>query len=332
LRPPTLMANPEPRALGVDLLWEVPLGLLSWGFFHLNKSLISRLYQLDLERKADRARTWRLLSADSLSQPMSLPVLLTKGPRWNTHASIGTLGPLEVARSLAVDTARANSGAGAWSIVIYRYPHFETWREIGSLDPQPASGWTEVSLPRGRYCLGVRYYDVGPAAAMPAVRVDGASADTVPAEPVPLGLNGMYATLASRANPYYRALHHYVHPMLRLRRWLPEALVRREYLPVGDPLTDFRYDWFPAGHALGVRAASRLNDDFRMFLSVYNRASLPVHSCELGPGETLTPTFAQPGFYLIRLRPRRPDVPRCQDDELRVERRRGEALETVALT
>jgi len=320
LATPVTTPNLEPKDLGLDLLWEVPCGVLSWAFFHCNKALISGLYQRYLDRQADRSQTWRLLSEETLRLPVSLPVLLTKGPRWNTHASIGTLGPLSVRGHLAVDTAQANQSAGAWSIVIYRYPDFQTWQEIGSLDPQSPEGWTVVDLPRGTYCLGVRYYDLQDPAAMPAVRLDGAAADTVPAEPVPKGLNGMYENLARRTNPYFRALHHYVHPMLRIRRWLPEAWVQREYLPVGDPFTSFRYDWFPAGSALKVQVAPRLRDDFRLFLSVYNRASLPVHSCGLSAEETITPAFAEGGFYLIRLRPRRLGVPPCLEEELQVGR------------
>ena len=207
--------------LPLDLLWEVPLGGLSWLFFHLNKPLIGRLYQRHLEQQRDLAHTWRLLSEETLSRPMSLPVLLTKGPRWNTHASIGTLGPLAVDHSLAVDAAQADRSAGAWSIVVYRYPDFATWQEIGSLETvADGGGWRTLTLPRGRYCLGVRYYGLRESAAMPAVRLDGAPCDSVASIPVPRGLNAVYNGLAHRTNPYYRALHHYVHTMLRLRRWL----------------------------------------------------------------------------------------------------------------
>jgi hypothetical protein len=323
----------EPAALGPDLLWEVPLGLLSWAFFHLNKALIAVAYQRYLDRQAERGSTWRILSEETLRIPVSLPVLLTKGPRWNTHAAIGTLGPLAVRRTLAVETGQACRSAAAWSVVIYRYPDFATWREIGSLDEDADRDWTVLDLPPGRYSLGVRYYDLQPGAAMPAVRVDTPEtvpadtvpADTVPAEPVPPGVNAMYADLAARTTPYHRVLHHYVHTMLRLRRWLPAGFVRREYLPVGDPCTDFRYDWFPARTQLRLHLAPRLAEDFRLYLSVYNRASLPVHSCELGAGEAVTPVFPAAGFYLIRLRPRRRQTPPCREEELTVERRRAAA-------
>ena len=377
----------EPACLGLDLLWEVPLAVLSWGFFHANKALIGLLYQRHLDRQASLGPHWRILSAETLAQTMSVPVLLTKGPRWNTHATIGTLGPLTVRRELAVDLASVRRSAAAWSVVLYRYPDFLTWDEIGSLEPRATQDWGRFQLPAGRYCLGVRYYDLSPAAQMPQVRVDGAAAGArdldadgdrdrdidgggasvgkgdaagagadrasdpaggaaittassslqlsspalVPAAAVPGNANAVYARLAERTTPYYRALHHYIHPMLRLRRWLPQAWVRREYLPVGDPCTEFRYDWFPADCSLELRVSPRLHQDCRVYLSVYNRASLPVHSQELGVGTLRTPAFQEAGFYLIRLRPRRLPVPPCGPEDLRIRRieghRRGSSLE-----
>lgn len=331
-----------PISLGPDLLWEIPLALLSWGFFHLNKAVIARLYQAVLDRQVERRRRWQVLSAESLRRPLSLPVLLTKGPRWNTHATIGTLGPLAVRQQLAIDTAEASRSAEAWSVVVYRYPDFATFRELGSLDTPAGKGPTVLALPEGRYVLGVRYYGLSATPRLPAVWLDGAeraggpageassgpgsevaggpgseAADArVASEPLPHDANRVYDTLAERTNPYYRALHHYVHTMLRLRSWLPAARVRREFLPVGDPLTEFRYGWFTAGARLEVVCAERLLRDYRVLLSVYNRASLPVHSCVLQVCITTTPQLEQAGFYLFRLRPRRLGLPTCEEQEL----------------
>lgn len=311
-----------PGPLGPDLLWEIPLALLSWGFFHLNKAVIARVYQGYLDRQVERSRCWQILSAESLRRPVSLPVLLTKGPRWNTHATIGTLGPLAVRQQLAVDTAEASRSAEAWSVVVYRYPDFATFRELGSLDTPVGEGPTVLALPEGRYVLGVRYYGLSTSPRLPAVWLDGAQQGSedpgvvVASEPLPSDANRVYDTLAERTNPYYRALHHYVHTMLRLRAWLPPARVRQEFLPVGDPLTEFRYGWFAAGCRLEVVCAERLLRDYRVLLSVYNRASLPVHSCTVEASVTTTPLLDQAGFYLFRLRPRRLGLPACREEEL----------------
>jgi hypothetical protein len=311
-----------PRNLGPDLLWELPLGLLSWGFFHLNKALIARLYQKHLDRKALGSRRWQILSAETLQLPVSLPVLLTKGPRWNTHASIGTLGPLPVQHQLAIHIGEAHRSAEAWSVVVYRYPSFETFRELGSLTTPAEEGWSVLALPAGQYVLGVRYYGLQSEPRLPAVQLDRAAgegrpgSDAVASEPLPPDGNRVYDTLAQRTSPYHHALHHYVHTMLRLRRWLPPAFVRREFLPVGDPFTEFRYGWFAPGSQLQVRCAARLLEEYRVLLSVYNRASLPVHSHAITDPVTLTPRFEHAGFYLFRLRPRQLGLASCAEEEL----------------
>ena len=319
------MTSPRPLpppATGPDLLWEMPLALLSWGFFHLNKAVIARVYQAYLDRQVERSRSWQILSAESLRRPVTLPVLLTKGPRWNTHATIGTLGPVAVRQQLAVDTAEASRSAEAWSVVVYRYPDFATFRELGSLDTPSGEGPTVLLLPEGRYVLGVRYYGLSSSPRLPAVWLDGAQQGReqpeamVASEPLPSDANRVYDTLAERTNFYYRALHYYVHTMLRLRSWLPPAWVRREFLPVGDPLTEFRYSWFTAGCRLEVVCAERLLREYRVLLSVYNRASLPVYSLALQETITTTPLLDQGGFYLFRLRPRQLGLPACREEEL----------------
>lgn len=315
----------QPADLGLDLLWEVPLALLSWAFFHANKALIAVLYQRHLDREGSRSRQWRILSAETLRLPLSLPVLQTKGPRWNTHATIGTLGPLPVRQSLAVQTGLAQRSAEAWSVVLYRYPDFATFRELGSLDPSVEGEWSQLELPSGRYVLGVRYYGLRDDALLPAIRLDG-SGEAVAAEPLPEGVNAVYDHLAERTSWYHHALHHYIHPTLRLRRWLPAGLVRREFLPVGDPFTRFRYGWFAAGTQLQVHCAPALLRSHRVYLSVYNRASLPVHSAELVAPESSTPLLGSAGFYLFRLRPRQRDLPDCREEDLVVRHLAGPKL------
>jgi len=315
-----------PASLGFDLVWELPLALLSWGFFHFNKALIARAYQVYLDGQAERSRRWQVLGEETLRLPVSLPVLLTKGPRWNTHATIGTLGPLPVQSQLAVQTGEADRSAAAWSVVVYAYPSFATFRELGSLElgsleQGAADGWTVLPLPAGRYVLGVRYYDLQSDPRLPAVRCDGGEGQgevEVAPEPLPADSNRVYATLAERTTPYYLALHYYVHTMLRLRPWLPAGLVRREFLPVGDPCTQFRYGWFAAGSQLELLCGERLLQDYRVMLSVYNRASLPIHSAVLTSPRSTSPRFEPAGFYLFRLRPRRPGVAPCAQEELTV--------------
>jgi hypothetical protein len=304
------------QALGIDLLWELPLALLSFGFYRANRLLISRLYRRYQSRLGSRATRWRLLNRSTLAMPISLPVLMTTGPRWNTHALIGTLGPLHVAESLSIRTSICVLSAASWTAVVYRFPDFLTVTQLSSLTTDPHADWSQVDLPAGRYILGIRYYGLAHQPQMPQVQVDGLlsteSADT------PLSTNEVYADLDRRTNPYYHALHFYVFTVLRLRELLSPQRVRYEFLPVGDPDTDFRYGLVLARHRLVVQMNPSALAGRRIFFTAYNRASLPVLSEEITEPGWTSPSFSVDGFYLFRIRPLRPGLEPMAEGEFKL--------------
>ena len=77
-----------------------------------------------------KASQWRVLSQKMIDAPLILPVLMTKGPRWNTHAVIGTLGPFKVAEAIAINVATANKSSGSWIAVVYSFPSYKTITSI----------------------------------------------------------------------------------------------------------------------------------------------------------------------------------------------------------
>ncbi|MCM1983812.1 DUF6208 family protein [Lyngbya confervoides] len=299
------------------LLWEMPLAMASWIFFHLNKWIIGVAYQQYLQRNSKRATTWRVLSQDTLAIPITLPVLMTKGPRWNTHGVIGTLGPFALQQQITLEVGTARRSAQSWTMVIYRYPDFKTVTQLSWLQPLDSQDVATLDLPAGRYSLGIRYYGLRPEAAMPGLILDGQhpiEGVAVPADP-----NQVYQSLHQRTNLYYRALHYYIYPMLRLRSYLPQAWVQREYLPVGDPDTTFLYDFVEAGDQLQVEVQPDLLPHYWVYLTGYNRASLPVLSQEI-TASTVTSPFDQRGFYLVRIRPKRSRVPDLQPQDIQISR------------
>ena len=76
---------------------------MSFIFNKITKFIVGNLYTAYLAINKKQASTWRVLSAETLKSPLSLPVLMTKAPRWNNHAIIGTLGPFKVEDSLGVN-------------------------------------------------------------------------------------------------------------------------------------------------------------------------------------------------------------------------------------
>ena len=84
------------------LLWERPLGLASRSLFLAVRAVLRRIVTYKLRRGRETSR-WQLLSGELLQRRFALPVVMTEGPRWNTHAAIGRVGPLDVSASLAID-------------------------------------------------------------------------------------------------------------------------------------------------------------------------------------------------------------------------------------
>lgn len=308
----------------LDLLWELPLALLSFCFYRVNRLLISRLYRRFQSRLGSRATNWRLLNRETLNMPISLPVLMTTGPRWNTHALIGTLGPLKVSQSLSIRTSICLLSAASWTAVIYRFPDFLTVTQFSSLTVDSEKEWSNLLLPQGRYILGIRYYGLLSSPKMPDVRVDGLL--TTRSIDTPSNTNEIYADLDKRTNPYYLALHFYIFTLLRLRKIFSQSFVHSELLPVGDPDTEFRYGLILAFHRLVVRMSSSCLNGRRVFLTVYNRASLPVLSEEIKDLNWTSSSFSADGFYLFRFRPLRPDVYPIHESEFKCD------LETISST
>jgi len=298
-------------------LWEIPLALASWIFFHLTKLLLSRVYSYALAKMPHEARIWKVFSEQTLSQPLVLPIVATKGPRWNTHAVIATAGPIEVRRSASFRVATAARSASSWSIVLYAVPGYRTVASVKSFDVAAEAEWHEVELAPGRYSVNLRYYQLRDGAETPEVKADGIR--VIRSQWVPPGNNDFYRQLRRRDSWFYAALHYYVFPMLRFRRWLPESFVRREYLPVGDPGTHFRYGFLRAGAALHVDSDPELFRSYDLYLTVYDRSSFPVLSERIREPAYRTPPAEVDGFYLVRIRRKAVVVEELRDDQPRIE-------------
>lgn len=304
------------QVLGIDLLWELPFALFSFVFYRANRLLISRLYRRFQSRLGSRATRWRLLNRSTLEMPISMPVLMTTGPRWNTHALIGTLGPLAVAESLSIRTSTCLQSAASWTAVVYRFPDFLTVTQLSSLTASASQDWSRLELPSGRYILGVRYYGLALQPRMPEVQVDGLL--TTESAETPATTNEVYADLERRTNPYYRVLHFYIFTLLRLREFFAPHVVRSEFLPVGDPDTEFRYGLVLARHHLVVQMSASALAGRRIFFTAYNRASLPVLSEEITELSWTSPSFSVDGYYLFRIRPLRPGLEPLAPAEFRL--------------
>ncbi|MBE9168800.1 hypothetical protein IQ238_15210 [Pleurocapsales cyanobacterium LEGE 06147] len=284
----------------IALIWEIPLALLSFVFYKVMKLIIGNLYILYLAIAREKASQWRVLSQETLKSPLSLPVLMTKGPRWNTHAIIGTLGPFQVKKSIFLDIESANNSASSWIAVVYSFPDYQTITSLESEKVNLENKWHFLEVEPGKYTLGLRYYNWCERVNLPAIKVD--DRELVAPINVPTNVNNFYASLIQKKNWFYLSLHYYIFILLKLRKWLPESFVRKEYLPVGAPNTCFFYDYLERGQSLEVDLSLPVLNSYDIYFTLYDRSSLPLTWCQLKQEiSTFEPTKSN-GYYLFRIR------------------------------
>ena len=286
----------------LSVLWEIPLAVLSFLFYKLMKFVIGNLSIIYLYFNQGKAHQWHVLSAETLKIPLFLPLSMTKGPRWNTHAIIGTLGPFSVKSSMGLDIESADMSAKSWIAVVYSFPYFQTIGSIRSDSSKSEAQWSLLSLKPGKYWIGLRYYNWSEEVRLPAVIVDGV--EIVSSQECPTDVNSFYDSLINRENWFYRFLHYYIFTLLQWQKFLPQSLVRREYLPVGAPDTEFFYGALPRKEILQVEVSSAVLSCYDVFLTIYNRSSFPVSWWQQQTETYQTAPMTSNGFYLIRVRPK----------------------------
>ncbi len=285
-----------------ELLWEIPLALLSFLFFKTNKLLLTRLGRIVHRCKTAKSNSWSIMDSELLGQPISLAVLLVNGPRWNTHAVIG-LTLVKVDRFLEIDLESTNESAQPWTIVITNYSGaIITLGSFGHQCDYPwkmTNGRITLQLPKGQYRLALRYYNLKQNACLPPVWADGRL--NVDAKSVSIEANNFYLSLRNRRNVYYLMLHFYVHVILRFQNMLPSGFVRSEYLPVGNPETEFMYGCMYDGEKLEILGDQQFFDSYDVYFNVYDRASFPVIWGRVDRGGFTTESIKGKGYYLIRI-------------------------------
>jgi hypothetical protein len=239
---------------------------------------------------------WRTMS-DYLEKPGFLLVLPVVAPRWNCHALLATLSPIPVRETLSVNLANLADGSVSWSLVVYD-EHFRTREWVGSTTTKDAVvTWT---LPPGRYSLSLRYYTNTDDLRVPAVTVDSrisVSSDIVASEAI--RYRHHLESLRNRSGLYYRLLHYYIFFYLKHRtksaNWL-----RRQFLPAGNPDTQWHFGHLAAGEQLGVRFDTTHGYLYNTYIAFYNSASFPVAWCEIRAFEWRSVALAEDVSYAIR--------------------------------
>ncbi|MBI4614803.1 MAG: hypothetical protein HY720_14425 [Planctomycetes bacterium] len=303
------MTRPQrPFARALSLAADLTLALPSLAVFRAARLILERAMDRHYRALPELARTWQVLGEETLRHPLALATILVLAPRWNPHAITAGAGPLDVSDSVAIRAATARASAAAWTFVVYSSPGHHTVAVLGSRE-SPGAEWASLRLPPGRYRLAMRYYRWTGAPELPAVRVDGE--ELVPSRPVPPGANDFYRDLARSRGPaldlFLAFLHAHARALLSLSRHFPRlfprAFVDSVYVPVGNPETRFLYGPLDRGERMSLDLDHDLLATQDVYLTLYDRRSLPVFWCPLNQPADEPPRAPATGSYLVRAHP-----------------------------
>lgn len=274
------------------------MALLSYGFHELTKHAVQGLlkHRAKKSRGSPEASSWKTLST-TLAKPGSLPIVSVVGPRWNCHAQIASIGPLQIQRSVTIHTSEIGANVDSWSIVLYDEGSRTVAWAGSSNTAGPSVTW---SVGPGHYNLIMRVYTDASAISVPNVEVDSRDlrcGRTIEGE---AQVYQQYLqSIRNRGGLYYSLLHYYAFHHLK-HADKPESWLRRHFIPVGNPDTEWLYGHVDPKQRLFVVRDEDREEGTQAFISFYNWSSFPVYWARIEGARWFSPTFDQPVAYAIR--------------------------------
>lgn len=272
---------------------EILLAFLSFLFYKMVRFCLQQIVRLHPATNRQQAEEWRVLNGRVLESSFILPVLTTSAPRWNTHALIAIAGPWHVNESICLRLDTAVKATKTWTVNVSPGHHI-----VANVSIPDTETDSLLTLDPGEYRVTLRYYNWTVPLELPTVEIDGV--EVVPASALPVNSNDFYHQLSSKSNFFYLALHYYVGTLLRYQNRLPKSFVEREFLPVGNPDTEFYYGFLPGGQSLNMQLDASLKA-YTCYLTLFNRASFPVFWTTVDAGEYTTSPIEEDSLYLIRV-------------------------------
>jgi hypothetical protein len=274
------------------------IALISYCFHEVVRMLFRWLVERHAKTaiRAEIPLKWRTMS-DDFEKPGFLLAVSVLGPRWNCHALLATLSPIPVQETLTIDLAGLGDCSDSWSLVLYD-ERWTTREWIGSTTTSDVIvTWT---LPPGTYSLSLRFYTDANDMSVPAVTVDGrdfVSGGRIAGEAS--RYHGHLESIRNRSGLYYRLLHYYVFFHLKHRTMNADWL-RSQFLPMGNPDTEWHYGHLAAGEQLGVRFDAVHQCLYNTYVTFYNWGSFPVDWCKIQALEWRSAPFLEHVGYAVR--------------------------------
>lgn len=301
------------------LALELPLSAVSYALYVLVKTLVIAMVQ---GRAKQLGNGWTDLltqfSQDEKWQTLML-VNLCWAPRWNTHTNVHSwmveLETQEEAHHFAVENVKLDGFS--WQI---------NWR--GGKDGQELLGacsakldgpdWLDVpisitqaqAIASGRsdskqyvnLTLRPYLFDGRRSASLPQLRLEGRELGT--GEPLSFHADKLAVNqhLRYKQKLFHLAVQWHSFSLLYARGLLPETTVKAVYLPVGNSETQWLWGVVRAGFMLDVTIAVSVLAEHLVFVTVYNRASVPIlYSITCEKTRQLLPICEEDGSFAMRV-------------------------------
>ena len=272
---------------------RLALSLLSWLLFRTLSWLIRSALRVGRLLTRPRSSRWIGFS-EVVAKPIGIPFLIVTAPRWNCHATIAITDSFQIKNKISLNTESAFQNSEAFSFVLYpeRGAAFSIASHLGPRDE------IALTVAPGSYRIGARYYGSAEDPTFPEVLADGEVAlESVCLKGETSRYQKQLESIRDRRHWPSAWLHYYVYQMLQWR-FLGEAFLKKEFVPVGNPDTGFEYGFLKAGQELTVKTG----DEYYpvcVFVTIYNRHSFPVKWEEVKHSPHHEQCL-QDGFYLIR--------------------------------
>lgn len=292
-------------------LLELPCCLLSYAYYCAMQRAVLPL-AAKLKRNQSSTR-WvdalhEKLGGEVVDAKVILGALLF-GPRWNTHTNVHSIvvEPGAGNRTPVLEIENLKTEGLSWQVVAYgnhmsRETLNQCGRRNGEGDRISFPVVTKAPFPT-TFSLAIRVYLFGPAtsAALPRIWQDGRLLTTDAPTVFTKERLAFNFRLRKHQRLHHLALHYYVFPLLYFRDLFTEYFVRWQYLPVGNPETQWLYGPVLAGYALKFDVDADALEDHLVFCTVYSRASMPTLPCnEIGTSPKTLDTSDEDGYFAMR--------------------------------
>ncbi len=307
--PPTIDAVQPGDCVSILVgLLELPLCVLSYVYYCcMQRALLPIGAKMRINLATDKwtDTLFLKLGQGKMEQKTIIGALLF-GPRWNTHTNVNALAILPKGRKTTLTVENVKAPGFSWQIVAYgNHMNRDTIGKCGKL----AAGGDTFEFPvetkapyPTQFSLAIRSYlfDGTKEATLPKIWMDGELLNKEPSTFSKDKLAFNY-DLRKAQKAHHLALHFYIWPLLCFRRFFTEHFVRWQYLPVGNPETQWLYGPTFAGYALNFKVDAEIHADHLVFCSVYSRASMPTLPCnEILELDQTLPTCDEDGYWAMR--------------------------------